>query len=102
MKPDTSRWRSSPTYDYVGELVAPDLAWEWLRRNGEYQTDFAGIEQPVPDRQHLTARALHRWGLRFPCSPKLHSGASARLLVAGHRHRRRAADHSPLRFSVRQ
>jgi hypothetical protein len=101
MKPDTSRWRSSPTYDYVGELVAPDLAWEWLRRNGEYQTDFAAIEQPVPDRQHLTARALLRWGLRFPCSPKPNRRASARLLVARNRHERRAADHGSLRFSVR-
>lgn len=37
MKPDTSRWRSSSSYDYLDKLDAPDLAWEWLRRNTKYQ-----------------------------------------------------------------
>ena len=41
MGPDTSRWRSSDTYDYLDQLVAPDLAWECLRRNAVYQRDFA-------------------------------------------------------------
>src|SRR3546814_6613961 len=43
MKPDTSRWRSSSTYDYLDDLIPSDLAWEWLRRNTGYQRDYSEI-----------------------------------------------------------
>ncbi|MER9291522.1 DUF6499 domain-containing protein [Mesorhizobium sp. M0510] len=46
MRPDTSLWRSSSTYDYLDDLVAADLAWEWLRRNPDYQRDYAEAEHP--------------------------------------------------------
>lgn len=60
MTPDTSRWRSSETYDYLDSLDAPDLAWEWLRRNPEYQQDYTRADSP-PLRHEL-----HRkWGLQF-------------------------------------
>ena len=66
---DTSRWRSSPIYDFVDDLVAPDLAWEWLRRNAGYQRDYAEVERPDTDRQRLTKMVRMRWGLQFPCEP---------------------------------
>ena len=47
MTPDASRWRSSETYDYLDSLDAPDLAWEWLRRNPEYQEDWAHAYSPT-------------------------------------------------------
>src|SRR3546814_14128414 len=57
MKPDTSRWRSSSTYDYLDDLIPSDLAWEWLRRNTGYQRDYSEIE-PRP------SAARHRSGER--------------------------------------
>ena len=60
MTPDTSRWRSSETYDYLDELDSPDLAWEWLRRNAEYQKDYAEADSPS-----LKSKLQKRWGLQF-------------------------------------
>jgi hypothetical protein len=69
MGPDTSRWRSSETYDYLDHLVAPDLAWEWLRRNPRYQQDFAESERSEVAAQRFAALVRPRWGLRFRNRP---------------------------------
>jgi hypothetical protein len=66
MGPDTSRWRSSSTYDYVDNLFAPDLAWEWLRRNNSYQRDYARGERSTSDADRLMTLVRRRWGLTFP------------------------------------
>ena len=61
MSPDASRWRSSQAYDYLDELPASDLAWEYLRRNPDYQDDFqVAARQPGQDDR------IARWGLRCP------------------------------------
>ena len=44
MTPDISHWRSSERYEYVEDLVSPELAWEWLRRNEDYQRDFEAAQ----------------------------------------------------------
>ena len=62
MSPDTSRWRFAEAYDYLDELPAADLAWEYLRRNPQYQDDFAQASLNPPP-----ADWTQRWGLRFPC-----------------------------------
>ena len=41
MEPDPSQWRSSISYDYFDDLGVPDLAWECLRRNVDYQHDYS-------------------------------------------------------------
>lgn len=69
MRPDTSQWRSSSAYDYLDDLIASDLAWEWLRRNADYQRDYDQVGQADVDRQHLTNTVRMRWGLQFPCRP---------------------------------
>nr|WP_244670199.1 DUF6499 domain-containing protein [Rhodoplanes elegans] len=69
MGPDTSRWRTSETYDYLDLLVAPDLAWEWLRRNTNYQADFAESERSSVAAQRFTALVRSRWGLLFRDRP---------------------------------
>jgi hypothetical protein len=57
-------WRSPKAYDYLQDLSAPGLAWEFLRRNVDYRADYAN-----PDiRAALDAGAAgstRRWGLRF-------------------------------------
>ncbi|WP_375142855.1 transcriptional regulator domain-containing protein [Pelagibacterium sp. 26DY04] len=82
---DTSRWRSSSTYDYVDGLVAADLAWEWLRRNADYQRDYAEIERGVVDPQRYRDLVRARWGLQFrsPSNAQRHRNHS--LLGAGGR-----------------
>lgn len=66
MSPDTSRWRSSSIYDYVDDLTAPDVGWEWLRRNEDYRRSYAEFIQGEPEIE-LGAEAAGKWGLRFPC-----------------------------------
>lgn len=61
MSPDASRWRSADAYDYLDELSAADLAWEYLRRNPDYQNDFQTASQGQG-----SGVMSARWGLRFP------------------------------------
>lgn len=61
MSPDASRWRSADAYDYLDDLPAADLAWEYLRRNPDYQNDFE-----TASRGGAAAALSVRWGLRFP------------------------------------
>jgi len=63
---DPSNWRSSSDYDYVELLDAPDLAWEWLRRNTKYQNDYTALGREGSTPQRLTRHVRQRWGLRFP------------------------------------
>ena len=49
-------WYAGAGYLYTLDLDAPDLAWEYLRRNPEYQADWAG---------GAARAAPERWGLRF-------------------------------------
>lgn len=60
MKPDTSQWRDPQAYAFVKAAAADEIAWEFLRRNPQYQQDFAA------SRSDKAMRALRkRWGLQF-------------------------------------
>jgi len=62
MKPDTSQWRDPQAYAFVKGAGADEIAWEFLRRNSQYQQDFAG------SRSAKAMRTLRkRWGLQFRC-----------------------------------
>ncbi|WP_404400551.1 transcriptional regulator domain-containing protein [Pelagibacterium halotolerans] len=65
MSPNTTRWRSSSTYDYVDHLTAPDVGWEWLRRNEDYQYDFDRLQRARLQTPDLIEQASAKWGLRF-------------------------------------
>lgn len=74
---EEGNWRTGSAYDYIDGLITPDIAWEFLRRNHDYQRDYAGLQQAghlSPDK----ARALSdRWGLSFrygPCPQCLDCG----------------------------
>ena len=66
MSLDSTHWRSPSEYEYVATLSAPDLAWEWLRRNADYQSDYAGMERTKEHSHRLTQIVRQSWGLRFP------------------------------------
>lgn len=57
-------WRSEKAYSEANKAEAADIAWEWLRRNGEYQRDYMALAMSersgaMPD--HFR----QQWGLCF-------------------------------------
>ncbi|WP_307719439.1 MULTISPECIES: transcriptional regulator domain-containing protein [Rhodoplanes] len=87
---DTGQWRSSSTYDFVDGLAAADLAWEWLRRNADYQRDYADIERGAVDPQTYRDTVRARWGLQFRSPSRAQRCRNHGLLGtrggSGHRH----------------
>lgn len=57
--PDTSLWCQESAYDYFDDLPLEGLAWEFLRRNPDYQRDYQS-----------GAPALADWGLRVAVNPE--------------------------------
>jgi hypothetical protein len=82
MSPDTSRWRSSSDYEYVDQLNAPDIGWEWLRRNDDYQRDYAEFSSASTDSLPQIEQVVKRWGLRFPCRPRSEVDRGASILAS--------------------
>lgn len=89
MGPDTSLWRLSSPYDYTEVLDAPDLAWECLRRNANYQHDVADRHAPTTDTVRIESLVRQRWGLRFPGRSTSRRQRDCGLLGSGGRSRHR-------------
>ncbi|MDE1992616.1 MAG: hypothetical protein KGI75_08930 [Rhizobiaceae bacterium] len=68
--PGQGTWRISTAYDYVDKLDAPDLAWEFLRRNSEYQHDYAQLKGDGLNDQEAAAALSDKWGLSFRGRPR--------------------------------
>ncbi len=66
MTPDTSQWRLDSAYEHFDTIPASGLAWECLRRNRDYQKDYALSLERTGDLQRVHQRMMRRWGLRFP------------------------------------
>ena len=60
MKPDTSQWHDPQAYAFVEAAAADVIAWEFLRRNPQYQQDFA-----APSSAKAMRALRKRWGLQF-------------------------------------
>lgn len=101
MTPDISHWRSSERYEYVQDLVSPELAWEWLRRNEDYQRDFEAAQLELNADTAATEAARSRWGLRFPvvAGPRRQRGRAH--LGARSEHRRRDSDRATRHLAAR-
>jgi hypothetical protein len=54
--PDVASWREASAYDYWDDLAPEGLAWEFLRRNPDYQLAFA---EGTADAAEWGLRALH-------------------------------------------
>jgi hypothetical protein len=57
-------WRSEEAYANFKNAESMDIAWEWLRRDANYQSDFRRLE----DAQRLsgaTETFRQQWGLSF-------------------------------------
>lgn len=60
MKPDSSQWRNPSAYAFVKGATADVIAWEFLRRNPDYQRDFSKSRTVK-----ATCELRKRWGLQF-------------------------------------
>ena len=87
MSQDISRWRSSSSYDYVDHLTAPEIGWEWLRRNEDYQRDYAEFSQETAPTTELIKRASLRWDLRFPGRSRFERRRDDNILASRGRYR---------------
>jgi hypothetical protein len=67
MQRDTSRWRVKEGYDYLEGLPPEGLAWEFLRRNANYQSDYKIGRSERRSRDG--ADIAQRWGLQFLADP---------------------------------
>jgi len=65
MTPDTSEWRDEAVYEFMDQAGVDDLAWECLRRNLDYQRDFARLLENARLDEPLSRAMSDRWGLRF-------------------------------------
>ena len=57
-------WRSEPAYDKVYEAETMDVAWEWLRRDAEYQTAYRRLTSDQRS-SGMTDGFRELWGLSF-------------------------------------
>ncbi|WP_442869775.1 transcriptional regulator domain-containing protein [Bradyrhizobium sp. CCBAU 11361] len=57
-------WKSKKAYPDAKKTEAEDIAWEWLRRNCEYQRDYMALA--ASKRSSAMAHQFRRqWGLSF-------------------------------------
>jgi hypothetical protein len=68
-------WHPSAAYLYTVHLDGPSLAWEYLRRNPDYQRDWQRQVSAVPDPQ--------RWGLRLFEDPQVDARSLQPVWQAG-------------------
>ncbi len=57
-------WRSEEAYSNFRNAELMDIAWEWLRRDADYQRDYQSLEnaQRLSD---ATETFRQQWGLSF-------------------------------------
>lgn len=87
--PEQGRWRSSAAYRYINELDPAGIAWEFLRRNRDYQHEFEMMTRRL-DHSVTDEKIAERWGLRFRDRSEEKRQRSRSRLDGGHR-----PDHGP-------
>lgn len=60
-------WRSQQTERVLNTLERQGFAWEFLRRNPDYRTDYDRLSSPMTGRPDFSQGSVApQWGLRFP------------------------------------
>lgn len=77
-------WRSEERYAGLEHASPSSLAWEFLRRNPDYQRDFDRIKRRRAFSAEPGANAdpIQRWGLTFRGGPGVVGGRTGDLLAA--------------------
>src|SRR5260370_22777547 len=79
-------WRSEAAYAYLNDLTPAELAWEFLRRNPEYQRDYRASATQA----ELPESLIAQWGLRFPDQSGASRGQRAGRVAGASRSKRRS------------
>ena len=64
-----NNWRSAEAYEGLRSLDAPGFAWQYLRRNPDFQQDHKRLARRAQLNEvmaHQAAIFADRWGVRFP------------------------------------
>jgi hypothetical protein len=64
--PPVPDWRSAAAYAYLDGLNPAELAWEFLRRNPDYQRDYRIAAGETAGQAEFPESLILRWGLPFP------------------------------------
>jgi len=64
--PPVPDWRSAAAYAYLNDLNPAELAWEFLRRNPDYQRDYRAASGETAGQAEFSEALIVRWGLQFP------------------------------------
>lgn len=86
-----NQWRSDAAYDYLDDLDTEGLAWECLRRNAAYQSEYAARKTGATDSSAVDDLIRQHWGLRFCDESASFPARRNRLLGTGSRYRARHA-----------
>jgi hypothetical protein len=60
-----SNWRAADAYTYLNDLGSTAFAWEFLRRNAEYQRAYRSVIGEADANPVMSEPLAQRWGLRF-------------------------------------
>jgi hypothetical protein len=88
--PPVRQWRSDAAYAYLNELEPAELAWEFLRRNPNYQRDYQTATDATADQAELSESLIAQWGLRFRDPSGSSSGQRTGRLAGASRSKRRS------------
>jgi hypothetical protein len=62
-------WRSADSYSEALNYDAAAFAWEYLRRNPEYRSDYAALVGSISLATRDTLAMRRRWGVCFRAGP---------------------------------
>lgn len=62
-------WRSPTEYQHAERIAAAGFAWEYLRRDDDYQRDYTRVARMRKPAARTLEEFSKRWGLRFPVRP---------------------------------
>ncbi|ALC10677.1 transcriptional regulator domain-containing protein [Sphingopyxis sp. 113P3] len=58
-------WRSPAAYKFAKSIPAAGFAWEYLRRDDEYRSEYQAIITSTESDPERLEAFVQRWGLRF-------------------------------------
>ena len=73
-------WRKPETYEKIRDLDAAGFAWEYLRRNPDYQRAYDDSREAATKFGHRIPSPVRHWGLPCPGRSRAFSWRTIRLL----------------------
>ncbi|HWX26692.1 MAG TPA: DUF6499 domain-containing protein [Steroidobacteraceae bacterium] len=58
-------WRSEPDYANFEKAETADFAWEYLRRDSEYEQEFRNLTSAAAQSSGTPHQFRKKWGLSF-------------------------------------